>query len=201
MSIRDENNPGSHGAGVSQEHFLVAPVSHFWASRLVAIDSTWNPKSWSRQLFERELNEPLARVRGLFVGNLLVGYLIAHVVFDEAHIVSLGLAPEWRGKGGGRFLLRDFLRCSRLEGINSITLEVRVSNIPARVLYERCGFLAAGLRRNYYSDNGEDGITMRYEAEARPRPGRADVAPEAYEATRAAAITTPPTAPHVQNAR
>ena len=41
MSIRDENNPGSHGTGVSQEHFLVASVSHFWASRLVAIDSTW----------------------------------------------------------------------------------------------------------------------------------------------------------------
>ncbi len=204
MSIRDENNPGSHGTGVSQENFLVAPVSHFWASRLVAIDSTWNPKSWSRQLFERELNEPLARVRGLFVGNLLVGYLIAHVVFDEAHIVSLGLAPEWRAKGGGRFLLKDFLRCARLEGINSVTLEVRVSNIAARALYEGCGFMAAGLRRNYYSDNGEDGITMRYEVEARKWHDRATLEPELCDAQQAESLanTLPATAaPHVQNAR
>lgn len=167
MSSRDDNpHPGSCKTGANQENFLVAPVSHFWASRLVAIDSTWNPKSWSQQLFERELNEPLSRVRGIFVGNLLCGYLIAHVVFDEAHIISLGLAQEWRGKGGGQFLLQDFLRCCRLEGVNSITLDVRVSNIPARALYERCGFLSAGLRRNYYSDNGEDAITMRHEIEA-----------------------------------
>lgn len=167
MSSRDEKTPGPLEAGVRQEDFLVAPVSHFWASRLVAIDSTWNPKSWSHQLFERELNEPLSRVRGLFVGNLLVGYLIAHVVLDEAHIVSLGLAPEWRKKGGGRFLLEDFLRYCRLDGITTLTLEVRVSNIPARALYESCGFTVAGFRRNYYSDNGEDALTMRCDFQTR----------------------------------
>jgi len=143
----------------------VAPVSHFWVSRLVEIDSTWNPKAWSQQLFDRELAEPFADVRGLFSDDHLIGYLIAHCVLDEAHIVSLGLDPAWRGRGGGRFLLEDFLRSSRAQGITSITLEVRVSNIPARALYESCGFTVAGLRRNYYSDNNEDAITMRYEFE------------------------------------
>ena len=168
MSIpgSDKPGPGERETGARQERFQVAPVSFVWLERLVEIDSTWNPKSWSSKLFERELSEPLARVRGLFVGEELVGYLIAHVVLDEAHIVSFGLAPEWRGKGGGRFLLADFLRYCRLQGVNVITLEVRVSNIAARVLYELSGFKTVGLRRQYYSDNSEDAITMRYEFEA-----------------------------------
>ena len=143
--------------------FHVAPVSHLWLGRLVEIDANWNPKSWSVQLFEKELSSRSSRVRGLFAGEALVGYLIAHVVCDEAHIVSLGLAPEWRGKGGGRALLGDFLRACSVERVVSVTLDVRASNLPARKLYESCGFSVVGLRRNYYSDNGEDALTMRRE--------------------------------------
>jgi len=156
------------GAGMG---FHVAPVSHFWLGRLVEIDCNWNPKSWSVQLFEKELSNRSSSVRGLFVGEELVGYLIAHIVCDEAHIVSLGLAPQWRGKGGGRFVLADFLKGCGREGINVVTLDVRVSNLPARKLYEQSGFSVVGLRRNYYSDNGEDALTMRRES----RPVRAAV--------------------------
>lgn len=147
--------------GVTAERFQVAPVSHFWLTRLVEIDSTWNPKSWSVQLFERELSSRTSRVRGLFVDSHLIGYLIAHVVCDEGHIVSLGVSPEWRGRGGGAYLLNDFLRSARIEGVRGVSLDVRISNMRARALYERCGFVAAGIRKRYYSDNGEDALTMR----------------------------------------
>ena len=40
------------------------------------------------------------------------------------------------------------------------TLEVRRSNHVAIHLYEREGFRAAGLRRRYYQDNGEDALVM-----------------------------------------
>jgi ribosomal-protein-alanine N-acetyltransferase len=162
--------PGAQHPGVDSAEtgdyrggFQVAPVSCVWLPRLVEIDSTWNPKSWSFKLFERELENPAARLRGVFAGELLIGYLIAHVVLDEAHIVSLGLDPEWRGKGGGSFLLADFLRIARLENIAVITLEVRASNVVAQRLYQRAGFQAVGIRRHYYSNDGEDAITMRYE--------------------------------------
>jgi ribosomal-protein-alanine N-acetyltransferase len=150
--------------------FHVASVSHFWLGRLVEIDAHWNPKSWSVQLFERELSSRSSVVRGLFSGNDLVGYLIAHVVCNEAHIVSFGLAPKWRGIGGGRFLLREFLRSSRLEGITVVTLDVRVTNLRARKLYEESGFEVVGIRRNYYSDNSEDALTMRLDA-TQPKSG------------------------------
>jgi ribosomal-protein-alanine N-acetyltransferase len=162
MTTPDRNIPGEEcgETGVTRI-FQVAPVSHLWLARLVEIDSHWNPKSWSVQLFEKELSSRTSRVRGLFAGEELVGYLIAHTVLDEAHIVSLGLAPEWRGKGGGRLLLSDYLRVAELEGVTSISLDVRVSNVKARALYEAGGFSVVGIRRHYYSDNGEDALTMK----------------------------------------
>ncbi len=141
----------------------MAPVSNLWLARLVEIDASWNPKSWSERLFLQELTNPAARVRGVFVADTLVGYAIAHVVMDEAHIVSLGLAPEYRGQGLGRALLQDLKRIARAESVRVITLQVRVSNQIAQRLYRKCGFQLAGVRRHYYSDNSEDAITMRYE--------------------------------------
>jgi ribosomal-protein-alanine N-acetyltransferase len=141
----------------------VAPVSHFWIDTLVAIDASWNPKSWSERLFAQELNNPAARVRGVFVGDALVGYLIAHVVLDEAHIVSLGVAPISRGLGLGRVLIDDFIRTAAIENVKVVTLQVRVSNEVAERLYRKVGFQLAGMRKHYYSDNGEDALTMRLE--------------------------------------
>jgi len=165
MATPDVKVRGSESkeTGAPPRRFEVAPVSDFWLERLVEIDSTWNPRSWSRKLFERELVNPASRLRGVFHDELLIGYLIAHVVLDEAHIVSLGLHLDWRRFGAGTYLLTDYLRLAALEGVRVVTLDVRISNVPARMLYEKQGFAAAGLRRHYYSDNGEDAITMRRE--------------------------------------
>ncbi len=164
MDIPDSGKPWENhdAAGASAGAIQLAPVSHLWLERLVEIDSTWNPRSWSLKLFERELLNPAARVRGVFCDDQLVGYLIAHVVLDEAHIVSFGVHPNWRGQGFGNVLLKDFLRIAVFENISVITLEVRASNTIAQKLYQKVGFVVAGIRRHYYSDNSEDAITMRW---------------------------------------
>jgi ribosomal-protein-alanine N-acetyltransferase len=48
------------------------------------------------------------------------------------------------------------------------TLEVRLSNLPARKLYEKYGFRPVGIRPRYYSDNGEDALIMTTEALGSP---------------------------------
>jgi [ribosomal protein S18]-alanine N-acetyltransferase len=48
------------------------------------------------------------------------------------------------------------------------TLEVRTSNGVAISMYERFGFRAAGHRRRYYHDNGEDALIMWLEREPAP---------------------------------
>ncbi len=165
----------------------MSSVSHFWLPQLVDIDSSWNPRAWSARLFSQELSNPNALVKGLFLQERLVGYLIAHVVLDEAHIVSLGIAPGQRGQGGGRYLLSEFLRAVSLEGVISVTLDVRVSNAVAQSLYQSLGFDVVGLRKQYYSDNGEDALTMRVDlarGSSRVQLPPSEVAPLASAALR-----------------
>jgi ribosomal-protein-alanine N-acetyltransferase len=56
--------------------------------------------------------------------------------------------------------LLDALRARVGDPDARFTLEVRRSNPAAIALYERHGFRAAGLRRRYYQDNGEDAVVM-----------------------------------------
>lgn len=140
--------------------FQVSSVSDLWNEQLVSIDARCNPAPWTAPLFAREFINPCARIRGLFYQDSVIGFLIGHIVFDEAHIVSLGVLPEHRRKGGGQRLLADFVRICRMEGVSRLTLQVRRSNTSARRLYVRNEFTNFGIRRNYYSDNGEDAITM-----------------------------------------
>ena len=53
-----------------------------------------------------------------------------------------------------------FLRL-REEGASEMSLEVRVSNTPARRMYEKLGFVNLGIRPGYYEDNGEDAVIYR----------------------------------------
>ena len=48
-------------------------------------------------------------------------------------------------------------------GAREATLEVRLSNLPARRLYEKYGFRPVGLRPRYYSDDNEDALIMTTE--------------------------------------
>jgi ribosomal-protein-alanine N-acetyltransferase len=141
--------------------FEVGPVSMFLTPRAVEIDSSWNPRPWSERLFLQELRNPAARVRGVYVDDDLIGYLIAHIVMNEAHIVTFGIAPEWQRRGAGRALLNDFLRYAAFQGVGTITLEVRRSNVGAQALYRSVGFEVMGVRPHYYSSNGEDALNMK----------------------------------------
>jgi ribosomal-protein-alanine N-acetyltransferase len=53
-----------------------------------------------------------------------------------------------------------------------VLLEVRASNAPARALYRSAGFFEHGVRRAYYSDNGEDAIEMRLDLSTSSEPSR-----------------------------
>ena len=57
-------------------------------------------------------------------------------------------------------LIEFMLESTEAEGIVSHTLEVRESNKAAIRLYEKYDFKETGVRRNYYSDNGEDAVIM-----------------------------------------
>ena len=88
---------------------------------------------------------------------------------DEGHIITFAVHPDWRRQHIGERLLLAFLDLAAERGAHEATLEVRLSNLPARRLYEKFGFRPVGLRPRYYSDNGEDALIMTTEPAGRRR--------------------------------
>ena len=79
---------------------------------------------------------------------------------DEAHITTFAVHPAWRRQRIGERLLLAFLDLAIDRGAREATLEVRLSNIGARKLYEKYGFRPVGLRPRYYTDDHEDALIM-----------------------------------------
>ena len=89
-----------------------------------------------------------------------IGYAGMWIILDEAHLNNICIHPDHRGGGKGKALLTALMQDAIDLGAESMTLEVRVSNAPAISLYEKTGFISAGIRRKYYQDNGEDACIM-----------------------------------------
>ena len=90
----------------------------------------------------------------------IIGFAGMWIVMDEAHITTIGVLPEFRGNGLGELLLVTLCTAAMRHGAEWVTLEVRVSNDSAQALYRKYGFTQQGVRRRYYSDNGEDAYIM-----------------------------------------
>lgn len=94
----------------------------------------------------------------------IVGYGGMWLMVDEAHITTFAIHPDWRRQRIGERLLLAFLDLAIDRRAREATLEVRLSNLPARRLYEKYGFRPVGLRPRYYSDDHEDALIMTTES-------------------------------------
>src|SRR5947209_11403533 len=90
----------------------------------------------------------------------IVGYAGIWVMTDEAHVTTIAAHPDVRGRGVGELLLVALIHRSMEVGARWMTLEVRASNSVAQHLYRKYTFKEMGVRRRYYSDNGEDALVM-----------------------------------------
>lgn len=90
----------------------------------------------------------------------IVGFCGLWIIMDECHVTNIAILPEHRGKKLGEKLMRAAMETAVEKGAKTMTLEARVSNTPARNLYEKLGFKNGGIRKSYYSDNFEDAIVM-----------------------------------------
>lgn len=110
--------------------------------------------------------------RSELTGNRLASYLVVRsdgqligfggiwMMVDEAHITTFAIDPAWRRQRLGETLLIALIDLAMARQAIEVTLEVRLSNVAARRLYEKYGFRPVGVRPRYYSDNGEDALIM-----------------------------------------
>lgn len=119
------------------------------------------PISWSITSIKGELTSNThARYVVAVENGAVVGFAGLWMIVDEGHITNIAVHPDSRRKGIGVLLMDKLMSISKNENLIGITLEVRKSNLSAQGLYKKFGFVEEGVRRNYYSDNGEDAIIM-----------------------------------------
>lgn len=124
-------------------------------------EQAYGEHHWSKDSFYGELSNNLAHYYSAFnEKGELIGYAGSWQIIDEAHITTIAVKPELKRKKIGEILLCKLIDNCYKNEIKYITLEVRVSNIPAISLYEKYGFKSLGTRKGYYQNNNEDALIM-----------------------------------------
>ena len=140
---------------------VVAPMRRRHLRGVLAIEQQTNHRPWSLGLFLGELRMPTSRSYAVAIdGHRVVGFAGLMVTADGGHLTNIAVHPEHRRAGIGDRLMLVIMREARRRRLESVTLEVRMSNDAAQQLYRRFGFAPGGIRRNYYADVGEDGLIM-----------------------------------------
>ncbi|HUW60639.1 MAG TPA: ribosomal protein S18-alanine N-acetyltransferase [Candidatus Bathyarchaeia archaeon] len=133
---------------------------------VVEIEQEAFPEPWTRGMFCQEISSSMSHFYVALVDDTLVGYVGFWQVVDEAHITSVTVRKEYRGRGYGRVLTDFITRAAAREGLTRATLEVRVTNMTAQNLYMSLGFEKTGTRKGYYKKTNEDAIIMARKLDA-----------------------------------
>jgi ribosomal-protein-alanine N-acetyltransferase len=141
---------------------IVPMTSADQIASVLAIEEASFTSPWTREMYLSELEN--RNVSFCFLASYEegppVGFCSFWRVLDELHINNLAVLPDFRHRGVGSELLQFVLREGAALGALRATLEVRRSNTPALMLYERFGFTVAGIRRDYYTNPQEDALIL-----------------------------------------
>jgi [ribosomal protein S18]-alanine N-acetyltransferase len=123
---------------------------------------------WSAGFFRQELQVVCARSILAEADGKIIGYVLFWLLPGALDIHNIAVHADYRRRGIARILLGRVIHEARCQSITRVLLEVRTSNLPAQKLYEAVGFHTTGVRKGYYSDNGEDALAMALELSPSP---------------------------------
>ncbi len=136
---------------------------------VIALDRQSFSLPWPESAFHYEVEKNtasrcwVAELSDEINNPVLVGIIVVWLILDELHIATIAVDPKYRHHHVGQRLLAHTLIDGIEQGANKAYLEVRKSNVAARELYHKFGFIDVGVRRWYYQDNREDAILMNLE--------------------------------------
>ena len=142
-------------------HVEVVTMRRRHLRSVLRIEAKVYPRPWSLGLFMSELALRTTRIYLVAkVGGEVVGYAGLMLTGSDGHVTTVAVDPDWHRKGIGARLLLALSRAGVRRGCTGLTLEVRMSNEPAKELYRRFGYAPAGVRKGYYTETGEDALVM-----------------------------------------
>ncbi len=139
----------------------IGAMERYHLGEVQRVDQLVYLRPWSISMLRQELDKRESRHYIVArVDDVHVGHAGIMVIAGEGHITTVAVDPTWQRRGIGALLMIRLHEYALDRGLESLTLEVRVSNTAAIALYRRFGYAPAGVRKNYYSDEGEDGLIM-----------------------------------------
>lgn len=129
--------------------------------KVLAIEARVYPRPWSASLFLSELAQKSSRTYlvARHEGEV-VGYAGMMFTGLEAHITNIAVDPDFHGRKVGSRLMLRLVTEAIARGATTLSLEVRVSNLPAQTMYGKFGFSVVGVRKGYYIETKEDALVM-----------------------------------------
>ena len=131
------------------------------AAAIAALHAASFQRGWDEDEFHRLINDRSVITHRAMIGRTLIGFILSRLTAGEAEILSVAIAPNWRGRGFARRLLDLHLRRLAGLGARTVFLEVGEHNTPAGRLYRRAGFYEVGRRQGYYDGDATALILRR----------------------------------------
>jgi ribosomal-protein-alanine N-acetyltransferase len=131
------------------------------AASIAALHAASFRRGWGEDEVHALLADRAVVSHRTMVRRALVGFIMSRTAADEAEILSIAIAPAWRGRGLSRPLLDFHLRALAGLGVRALFLEVEERNAPALRLYEGALFRQVGQRRGYYGGSATALILRR----------------------------------------
>jgi ribosomal-protein-alanine N-acetyltransferase len=130
------------------------------ANAIAAIHGVSFQRGWGEDEIHRLLIERNVIADRATSGGKFIGFILSRRAAAEAEILSVAIAPAWRGRKLSRGLLDLHMRRLAALGVRSVSLEVDKHNAPAQALYKRAGFHEVGQRQGYYQ-SGAAALVLR----------------------------------------
>jgi len=139
----------------------IVPLRRRHLRGVVRIEQQVYPRPWTFGLFLSEIGQRTTRLYLVArVGADVVGYAGLFRAVDDGHITTVAVDPAWHRHGIASRMLVALARGAVERQCVNLTLEVRMSNSGAQALYQRFGFVPAGVRKGYYPETREDALVM-----------------------------------------
>lgn len=122
----------------------------------ICFTSRWNEEMFLYEVEDNEFGSFLVYCEN----DKIIGFIDFWITFETCQLANLAIHPDYQRHGYAKELMDTMVTYAENAGCETIMLEVRVSNLAARRLYEAYDFIEMNIRKGYYNDNGEDAIVM-----------------------------------------
>lgn len=146
--------------GAETTKIIYRPMTYADLDFVVDLEKESFHDAWGKSMLENELANSLTTYIIMEAENKNVGYAGFWNIAGEAQVTRVAICKNERGQGYGNLLSQELVLAAWKLGADSITLEVRESNLVAQKAYAKCGFVSSGIRPGYYQDTHEGAVIM-----------------------------------------